>query len=105
MISISGHEYHDAQSSYHFHDLTYQGFCKTHVSHGNKALSSIAETNSRGLDAFNVDYNKKDPPMSIGTVYSDMDAFKIALPTHVVKHEFNYDIEKSDTGRYRVSCS
>jgi hypothetical protein len=53
MISIRGHEYHGAQSSYHFHDLTYQGFCKTRVSHGNKALSSIAETNSWGLDAFN----------------------------------------------------
>ena len=52
-----------------------------------------------------VDYDKKDPPMLVGIMYSDMDAFKIALATHVVKHEFNYDIEKSDTGRYRVNCS
>jgi hypothetical protein len=52
MISIKGHEYHSAQSSYQPHDLTYQSFWKTHVSHGNNALSSIAETNSRGLDAF-----------------------------------------------------
>jgi hypothetical protein len=52
MISIKGHEYYSAQSSYQPHDLTYQSFCKTHVSHGNNALSSIAETNSRGLDAF-----------------------------------------------------
>jgi hypothetical protein len=52
-ISIKGHEYYSAQSSYHPHDLTYQSFCKTHVSYGNNALSSIAETNSRGLDAFN----------------------------------------------------
>jgi hypothetical protein len=51
-ISIEGHEYHSAQSSYQSHDLTYQSFCKTHISHGNNALSSIAETNSRGLDAF-----------------------------------------------------
>ena len=51
-----------------------------------------------------VDYDKKDP-ISVGTVYSDMDVFKIALATHVVKHEFNYDIEKSDIGRYRVNCS
>jgi hypothetical protein len=51
-ISIKGHEYHGAQSSYNLHDLTYQSFCKTHVSHGNKALSSIAETKPRGLDAF-----------------------------------------------------
>ena len=53
----------------------------------------------------NVDYDKKDPPMSVGTVYSAMDAFKIALTTHAVKYEFNYDIEKSDTWRYRVNCS
>jgi hypothetical protein len=53
MISIKRHECHSAQSSYQPHDLTYQSFYKTHVSHGNKALSSITETNSRGLDAFN----------------------------------------------------
>jgi hypothetical protein len=53
-ISIKGHEYHSAQNSYQSHDLTYQSFYKTHVSHGNNALSSIAETNSRGLDAFNL---------------------------------------------------
>jgi hypothetical protein len=52
MISIKGHEYQSAQSSYQPHDLTYQSFCKTHVSYGNNVLSSITETNSRGLDAF-----------------------------------------------------
>jgi hypothetical protein len=55
MISIKGHENHSVQNSHHSHDLTYQSFCKTHVSHGNVALSSIAETNSRGLDAFTFD--------------------------------------------------
>jgi hypothetical protein len=58
MISIKGHENHSAQNSHHSLDLTYQSFCKTHVSHGNIALSSIAETNSRGLDAFNGDKHK-----------------------------------------------
>jgi hypothetical protein len=52
-----------------------------------------------------VDYDKNDPPMTEGTVYPNMDAFKIALASHAVKYEFNYDIEKSDPGRYRVSCS
>jgi hypothetical protein len=51
------------------------------------------------------DYNKKDPPMIVGTMYRDMHAFKMALASHAVKHEFHYDIEKSDTGRYRVYCS
>jgi hypothetical protein len=54
MISIKGHENHSAQNNHHSHDLTYQSFCKTHVSHGNVALSSITETNSRGQDAFMV---------------------------------------------------
>lgn len=54
------------------------------------------------LDAF---YDKKDPPMSVGTVYSYMDSFKITLDSHAVKHEYNYDIEKNDTGRYRVNCA
>jgi hypothetical protein len=53
-ISIKGHKYHSAQNSHYSHDLTYQSFYKTHVSRGNIALSSIAETNSRGLDAFNL---------------------------------------------------
>jgi hypothetical protein len=51
-ISIKGHENHSAQNSHHSHDLTYQSFCKTHVSHGNVVLSSIAKTHSWGLDAF-----------------------------------------------------
>jgi hypothetical protein len=54
IISIKGHENHSAQNRHHSHDLTYQSFYKTHISHGNVALSSIAETNSQGLDAFNL---------------------------------------------------
>jgi hypothetical protein len=52
-----------------------------------------------------VDYDKKDPPMIEGTLYSNMDAFKIALASHAVKYEFNYDIETSEPGRYRVNCT
>jgi hypothetical protein len=53
-ISIKGHENHSAQNSHHSHDLTYQSFCKTHIIHSNVVLSSIIETHSRGLDAFNL---------------------------------------------------
>jgi hypothetical protein len=61
MISIKGHEYHSAQSSYQSYDLTYQSFYKTYVSHGDNAMSSIAETNSQGLDAFTYqEINNKD---------------------------------------------
>ncbi|RLN31155.1 hypothetical protein C2845_PM05G32840 [Panicum miliaceum] len=51
------------------------------------------------------DYDMKDPLMIVGTLYSNMDAFKLALASHAVKHKFHYDIEASDTGRYRVYCS
>jgi len=43
------------------------------------------------------DYDMKNPPMAVGTLYSNMNAFKLALATHAVKHEFHYNIEASDT--------
>jgi hypothetical protein len=69
MISIKGHEYQSAQSSYQPHDLAYQSFCKTHVSHGNNTLSSIVKTNSRGLDAFmKVSMNRIEPYLTQTTL-------------------------------------
>jgi len=50
-------------------------------------------------------YNKMDPPMAVGTLYSDMAAFKLALATHATKYEFHYNIEASDKSRYKVYCS
>jgi len=41
-------------------------------------------------------YNKMDPPMAVGTLYSDMAAFKLALAIHATKYEFHYNIEVSD---------
>jgi hypothetical protein len=43
--------------------------------------------------------------MTVGTIYPDIASFKLALASHAVKHEFNYEIDKSDTGRYTVHCS
>ena len=51
------------------------------------------------------DYDKKDPPMAVGTVYLDINAFRLAVATHAVRREIHYDIEASDTGRFRASCS
>jgi hypothetical protein len=51
------------------------------------------------------DYDKKDSPMAVGIVYSDIASFKLALATHSVKHEYHYNIEASDTGRYRATCT
>jgi hypothetical protein len=52
-----------------------------------------------------VDYDKNDSPMAVGTIYSDMNAFTLALATHATKYEFQYNIEKCDKSRYRVYCS
>ena len=50
-------------------------------------------------------YDKSDPPMAVGTLYFNMDAFKLALASHATKYEFHYNIEKSDKSRHTVHCS
>jgi hypothetical protein len=60
---------------------------------------------SQPKQMLDVDYDKKDPPMTEGTLYPNMASFKIALASHAVKYEFNYDIETSESGRYRVNCT
>jgi hypothetical protein len=36
----------------------------------------------------NVDYDKNDPPMAVGTIYPNMKEFKVALSQHAIKHDF-----------------
>ena len=50
-------------------------------------------------------YDKADPPMAVGSIFSDMNSFRLALATHAIRHEFEYNIEKSEPGRYRANCS
>ena len=52
-----------------------------------------------------VAYNKDDPPMEVGSIYPNMSEFKLALATHAIKKEFEYNIEKSEPGRYRAYCA
>ena len=53
----------------------------------------------------NVDYDKNDPPMVVGTMYLNMKEFKVTLSQHAIKYEFEFNIEKSAPSRYRVYCS
>jgi len=46
-----------------------------------------------------VAYNKDDPPMEEGSIYPNMHEFKLALATHAIKNEFDYNIEKSEPGK------
>ncbi|XP_066320752.1 uncharacterized protein [Miscanthus floridulus] len=40
-----------------------------------------------------------------GNIYPNMREFRLALSQHAIKHEFEFNIEKSDPGRVRVYCS
>lgn len=53
----------------------------------------------------NVEYDKEDPPMSVGTSYPSMKELKLALSQHAVKHEFEYNTAKSAPHRFRAYCS
>ena len=70
-------------------------------------LDDIDEVITDSLPPENPDanYDKSDPPMTVGTLYSNMDAFKLALASHATKYEFHYNIEKSDKTRHTVYCS
>jgi hypothetical protein len=50
-------------------------------------------------------YDRDVPPMSVGSLYPNMEQFKLALSQHAIKHEFEYDTKKSDPGRLRAYCS
>ena len=53
----------------------------------------------------NANYDKSDPTMTVGTLYSNMDAFKLTLGSHATKYEFHYNIKKSDKTWHTVYCS
>ena len=43
--------------------------------------------------------------MAVGSLFPDMNAFRLALATHAIRNEFEFNIEKSEPGRYRAYCS
>ncbi|CAN6339136.1 unnamed protein product [Urochloa humidicola] len=50
-------------------------------------------------------YDRDDPPMSVGSLYPSIKEFRLALSQHAIRHEFEYNTEKSDPGRLRAYCS
>lgn len=53
-----------------------------------------------GMEPIHTDYDKDDPPMHVWITYQNIEVFKLALAQHAIKHEFEYNIEKSDKGRF-----
>jgi hypothetical protein len=41
---------------------------------------------------------------SEGSIYPNMDEFKLALSQHAIKHEFEYNTDKSTPFRFRGYC-
>jgi hypothetical protein len=52
----------------------------------------------------NVEYDKQDPPMTVGSTYPNMGEFKLALSQHAIKRGFEYNTEKSTPYRFRGYC-
>jgi hypothetical protein len=53
----------------------------------------------------NMDYDKDNPPMKVGSTYPNMEEFRLALSHHAIKNEFEYNMQKSEPGRYIAYCS
>ncbi|XBI33550.1 hypothetical protein VPH35_056858 [Triticum aestivum] len=52
-----------------------------------------------------LEYDKLDPPMTEGRKYPNMAEFKLVLSQHAIKHEFEFNTEKSAPHRFRAYCS
>jgi hypothetical protein len=51
-----------------------------------------------------IDYDRDDPPMHVGAIYSSMDEFRVAVKHHAIKGQFELGTEKSCKSRFRGYC-
>jgi hypothetical protein len=51
-----------------------------------------------------ISYDKNNPSMEVGTVYPNMDEFRLAVRQYAINKEFNLGVEKSYRTRYRAHC-
>jgi hypothetical protein len=52
----------------------------------------------------NVEYDREDPPMTVGSTYPNMNEFKLVIRQHAVKHDFEFNTEKSAPHRFTAHC-
>jgi hypothetical protein len=43
--------------------------------------------------------------MVVGSIYSSMSTFRLAMSRHEIKHQFEFNIAKSGPQRFRTYCS
>jgi hypothetical protein len=61
-----------------------------------------------GLEAEHIpdmEYDKEDPLMEVGSTYSNMAEFKITLSQHAIKHQYEFNMKKSAPYRFKAYCS
>jgi hypothetical protein len=51
-----------------------------------------------------ISYDKNNPSMEVGTVYPNMDEFRLAVRQYAINKEFNLGVEKSCKTRFRAYC-
>lgn len=52
-----------------------------------------------------VAYDSNDPPMTENSVYENIVQFRLAIAQHAIKHEFEYNIVKTNPGRFIAKCA
>ncbi|BAH92440.1 Os03g0845100 [Oryza sativa Japonica Group] len=50
-------------------------------------------------------YDKNDPPMIVGSIYPNIDEFRLAIAQHAIKKEFEFNIIRSEPGQYTAKCA
>jgi hypothetical protein len=58
-----------------------------------------------GNNALNVECDTEDPPMVVGSTYSSMPIFRLAISQHAIKRQFKFNIAKGGPKRFRAYCS
>jgi hypothetical protein len=58
-----------------------------------------------GNNAPNAEWNVRDPPMVVGSTYSSMDIFRLAMSQHAIKYQYEFNSAKSGPQRFRAYCS
>ena len=55
--------------------------------------------------ASNVEHDPEDRPMVVGSIYANMETFKLTNSQHAIKNQFEFNIAKSAPNRFRAYCS
>ena len=55
-------------------------------------------------DERNLDYDKKNPVMKLGSIYRNMKNFRLAMRQYAINKQFELDLKKTNRRRYWAKC-